>query len=123
MAECSLEYYCGIDELNLPYLAAGATGVLSVVGNVAADRNAHLMDAVSIGDLPLAREINSHLAPLTEAIMRTSQGAITAKVALQELGVIPYPTVRRPLVESLGGDVERVTEALRRLDEVPLATA
>lgn len=123
MTSTPLEYYCGIDELNLPYLAAGATGVLSVVGNVAADRNAHLMDAVSIGDLPLAREINSHLAPLTEAIMRTSQGAITAKVALQELGVIPYPTVRRPLVESLGGDVERVTEALRRLDEVPLATA
>ena len=32
MARTSLAYYCGIDELNLPYLACGATGVVSVVG-------------------------------------------------------------------------------------------
>ncbi|MER6792234.1 4-hydroxy-tetrahydrodipicolinate synthase, partial [Amycolatopsis mediterranei] len=40
MARTSLAYYCGIDELNLPYLACGAAGLVSVVANVAADRTA-----------------------------------------------------------------------------------
>ncbi len=112
MASTSLDYYCGIDELNLPYLASGATGLLSVVGNVAAEHNAHLIDTVRVGDLPEARRIHASLAPLTEAIMRTSQGAITAKAALHELGVIPHATVRRPLMEAVGPDRTRIAAAL-----------
>ncbi|AGM06568.1 dihydrodipicolinate synthase [Amycolatopsis keratiniphila] len=55
MAHTPLAYYCGIDELNLPYLAAGATGLVSVVGNAVADRNAALIAAVRGGDLDTAR--------------------------------------------------------------------
>jgi len=99
MAHTSLAYYCGIDELTLPYLACGATGVVSVVGNVVADRNAELLRAVRCGDLDSARAIQVSLLPLVDAIMRTSQGAIMAKAALAELGIIPHATVRLPLLE------------------------
>ncbi|MEU0542180.1 4-hydroxy-tetrahydrodipicolinate synthase [Nocardia sp. NPDC005978] len=100
MNRTSLAYYCGIDELNLPYLAAGAAGVLSVVGNAVADRNAELIAAVRRGDLDSARALHVSLIPMIDAIMRTSQGAIMAKAALAELGIIEHPTVRLPLVES-----------------------
>ncbi|WP_410646781.1 4-hydroxy-tetrahydrodipicolinate synthase [Amycolatopsis sp. cmx-4-54] len=111
MARAPLAYYCGIDELNLPYLAAGATGLVSVVGNAFADRNAELIAAVRGGDLDTARTLNAALLPLADAVMRTSQGAIMAKVALADLGVIPHAAVRLPLLES-------PPEHLRRLREV-----
>ena len=115
MAGGSLAYYCGIDELNLPYLASGAAGVVSVVGNVAADRIAQLLRAVRRGDLEAARTIQTALLPLTETIMRTSQGAIMAKAALAELGVISHATVRLPLLESPDADLERLRAALGSL--------
>jgi 4-hydroxy-tetrahydrodipicolinate synthase len=112
LAGTSLAYYCGIDELNLPYLACGATGVVSVVGNVVADCNADLIRAVRTGDLDSARAIQGSLIPLVEAVMRTSQGAIMAKAALAELGIIPHPAVRLPLLESSPSDLRRLAEAL-----------
>jgi 4-hydroxy-tetrahydrodipicolinate synthase len=113
MARTSLAYYCGIDELNLPYLASGATGVVSVVGNVAADRNAELIRAVRAGDLDTAQTVQRELLPLTDAIMRTSQGAVMAKAALTELGIIPHATVRLPLVESPQPHHQKLRDALR----------
>ncbi len=115
MARSSLAYYCGIDELNLPYLACGATGVVSVVGNAFADRNARLIRAVRGGDLDTARAVQDELHPLTAAIMRTSQGAIMAKAALAELGVIPHATVRLPLIESPPEHLRLLTESLAPL--------
>jgi 4-hydroxy-tetrahydrodipicolinate synthase len=108
----SLAYYCGIDELNLPYLACGATGVLSVVGNFAADRNADLIRAVRAHDLDAARRIHASLIPVVGAIMRTSQGAIMAKAALAELGIIPHAAVRLPLLESPPSHLDRLRAAL-----------
>lgn len=115
MARAPLAYYCGIDELNLPYLAAGATGLVSVVGNAFADRNAQLIGAVRGGDLDTARALNATLLPLAEAIMRTSQGAIMAKAALAELGIIPHASVRLPLLESPPAHLRRLTDALAPL--------
>lgn len=105
MARTSLAYYCGIDELNLPYLACGATGAVSVVGNVVADRNAELIRAVRGGDLDSANALQRSLIPLVDAIMRTSQGAVMAKAALAGLGIIPHATVRLPLLEPPGVDL------------------
>jgi 4-hydroxy-tetrahydrodipicolinate synthase len=112
MSRTSLAYYCGIDELNLPYLACGATGVVSVVGNIAADHNANLIQAIRTGDLATARAIQTALIPLVDAIMHTSQGAIMAKAALAELGIIPDATVRLPLLEPTPAHHERLTAAL-----------
>jgi 4-hydroxy-tetrahydrodipicolinate synthase len=115
MTRTSLAYYCGIDELNLPYLACGATGVVSVVGHVVADRNAELIRAVRGGDLATATGIQRSLIPLVDAIMRTSQGAIMAKAALAELGIIPDAAVRLPLVEAPAAHLRRLTDSLATL--------
>lgn len=112
MERTTLAYYCGIDELNLAYLACGAAGVLSVVGNVAADRTAALIAAVRVGDLESARKIQTSLIALTDAIMRTSQGAIMVKAALVQLGIITHPTVRLPLVESPTADLDKLNAVL-----------
>ncbi|MEV4054839.1 dihydrodipicolinate synthase family protein [Amycolatopsis sp. NPDC049688] len=86
--------------LNLPYLASGAAGLVSVVANVAAARTADLIRAVRDGDLVKARAINDELIPVTERLMGSGTGAANAKAALVELGVIPHATVRLPLVEA-----------------------
>ncbi|WP_340681920.1 4-hydroxy-tetrahydrodipicolinate synthase [Amycolatopsis coloradensis] len=112
MARTPLAYYCGIDELNLPYLAAGATGLVSVVGNAYANRNAELIAAVRGGDLDTARTLNAALLPLADAVMRTSQGAIMAKAALADLGIIPHATVRLPLLESPPEHLRRLRHAM-----------
>ncbi|HEX6358675.1 4-hydroxy-tetrahydrodipicolinate synthase [Actinophytocola sp.] len=115
MSQTSLAYYCGIDELNLPYLACGATGVLSVVGNIVADRNAELIRAVRVGDLDTAQAIQRSLIPLVDAVMRTSPGATMAKAALAELGIIPHATVRLPLLEAPAQHVAQLRDALAML--------
>lgn len=111
MASTGLAYYCGIDELNLPYLACGAAGVVSVVANVAADRTADLIATVRRGDLESARAINDALIPLVETIMRAGPGTTAAKAALAERGIIPHATVRLPLVEVSSTAAGRPTRA------------
>lgn len=112
MASTELAYYCGIDELALPYLCCGATGLVSVTGNVVADRYAEMIEAVRTGDLQRANAVQRSLLPLTDAVMRTTQGAIMAKAALVRIGVLRDATVRRPLLESSASDASRLDEAL-----------
>lgn len=109
MAATDLLWFSGADEQNLAHLAQGAHGVVSVVGHVAGRQYADMIAAVDAGDLPRAREIHHRLIPVTNALMSTSQGAIMAKAALVELGVIQHATVRLPYVE--GPDEHR--EVLR----------
>ena len=85
---------------------------MSVVGHVAAAHYRAMIDAVDAADLERARLIHRSLIPLTEAIMNTSQGAIMAKAALAELGVISSAYVRSPLVESLPDDIAKLRAAL-----------
>ena len=112
MAETDLAFYCGSDEVNLPYLALGGAGVVSVVGHVAASHYAAMGQAVRSGDLALANAIHRALVPITEVVMRTSQGAIMAKAAMVELGIIQNATVRLPYVESLPEELDRLRAAL-----------
>ena len=115
MAATDLLWFSGADEVNLPLLALGATGVVSVVGHVAGEQYAAMVAAVDRGDLAEARRIHSSLIPVVEAIMTTSQGAIMAKAALVELGVIESATVRLPLVESPPEHLELLRAALATL--------
>lgn len=106
-----LEYYSGDDGLNLPWLTIGASGIVSVVGHVAAKRYRAMIDAVDANDLARARQVDEELHPLVSAIMGTGQGAVMAKEALAMMGVLPSPTVRLPLV----GASQLELDALRRV--------
>jgi 4-hydroxy-tetrahydrodipicolinate synthase len=98
LARTDLAYYCGEDMVNLPMLALGAVGVVSVVGHLVGPRLAELISAVESGDLAKAREVNESLLPVYTGVFRT-QGVITVKAALRELG-LPAGPVRPPLVDA-----------------------
>ncbi|MGR6965524.1 4-hydroxy-tetrahydrodipicolinate synthase [Geodermatophilus sp. URMC 61] len=98
LARTDLAYYSGEDMLNLPLLAVGAVGVVSVVGHLAGPRLAELITAVESGDLVKARAVNESLLPLYTGVFRT-QGVILTKAALRELG-LPAGPVRPPLVDA-----------------------
>jgi 4-hydroxy-tetrahydrodipicolinate synthase len=98
LARTDLAYYCGDDMLNLPLLALGAVGLVSVVGHVVGPRLAELISAVESGDLVKARAVNESLLPVYTGIFRT-QGVILVKAALRELG-LPAGPVRPPLVDA-----------------------
>src|ERR687897_1900241 len=71
LARSDLAYYSGDDMLNLPLLAVGAVGVVSVVGHLVGPRLAELIAAVEAGDIARAREINRSLLPVYTGIFRT----------------------------------------------------
>lgn len=113
MADGDLAYYSGDDALNLPWLAVGASGVVSVVGHVTGRMNAELVEAVRAGDLTRAREVNARLLPVVGAVMSArSQGAIRVKAALQLAGVLTDRTTRAPLLPASEEDLAEVRAAM-----------
>ena len=106
LARTDLAYYSGEDVLNLPLLALGAVGVVSVVSHVVGSRLAELIAAVESGDLVKARAINEALLPVYTGIFRT-QGTILVKAALRELG-LPAGPVRPPLVDATPEQLEQL---------------
>jgi 4-hydroxy-tetrahydrodipicolinate synthase len=112
MRETGIRFYSGDDALNLGWLAIGASGMVSVVAHAAAGDYRDMVQAVDAGDLATARAINDRLLPAVRALMTHTQGAITAKVALQLLGVLEHRTVRAPLPEATEEEVAIVRDGL-----------
>src|SRR6202161_99918 len=104
LAQTDFVYYCGSDMLNLPWLALGAVGFVSVVGHVVGDRLHEMIDAFGAGDVGRARQIHYDLIPVYDGLFR-NQGAGMTKAALDLLGQ-PGGAVRGPLLAA--------TEAERR---------
>ena len=75
----------GDDALTLPYLAIGADGVISVVGNQAPDLMSDLVRAGLAGDFRSAREIHYRLLPLMTANF-VETNPIPVKTALEIMG-------------------------------------
>ena len=98
MADTGLSFYSGDDVLNLGWLTHGGSGVVSVVAHVAGREYAAMVDAVDRGDLDAALATYRSLVPVVDVIMNRAQGAMTAKAALQLLGVLDGRHVRLPLV-------------------------
>lgn len=112
MRETGMRLYSGDDALNFSWLALGASGVVSVVGHVAARQYADMVAAIDAGDLPTARRINEQLLPVVRAVMTHTQGAITSKAALQLLGVLDHRTMRAPLPDATEDEVAMLRDAL-----------
>jgi 4-hydroxy-tetrahydrodipicolinate synthase len=85
MAETPLTYYSGDDALNLPWLAVGAVGFISVWGHVAARELRDMLTAFNSGDLATARKIAVTLSPLDAAQSRLGGGTL-AKAGLRLQG-------------------------------------
>jgi 4-hydroxy-tetrahydrodipicolinate synthase len=107
LARTELAYYSGEDALNLPLLAVGAVGVVSVVAHVAGLLYAEMIRAVGAGDLAAARRLHWQVEPAVTGIMTRTQGLIMVKAAMSLLG-LPGGPVRPPLVDATPEQVEQL---------------
>ena len=112
MRATDLLWFSGDDALNLAHLTQGAIGVVSVVGHVAGELYAEMVACVDKGDLARAIELHRQVVPAVNALMNVTQGAIMAKAALRELGVIDSAAVRLPLIEATPDQVAIVRAGL-----------
>jgi len=118
-AKSRLTLLCGDDSLTLPMIAVGATGVISVAGNVAPREMRALCDHARAGKLADAEAVHRRLGPLFKALfLESNPGPV--KYLLSAMGLIQNE-LRLPLVP-----VEPATEAAVRAaakaSGIPLAT-
>jgi 4-hydroxy-tetrahydrodipicolinate synthase len=110
MAETGLAYYSGDDALNLPWLAMGAVGMISVWGHFAAAQLREMLSAFSSGDIARARKINVTLGPLCDAQKRFG-GVTMAKAGLRLAGIeagdprLPQMPATESQIEALAADL------------------
>ena len=86
IATTDLVWYSGDDVVNLPWLALGAVGFVSVIGHLVPERLRELHAAFAEGDLARARELHASTLPLVRAQARFG-GVALAKAGLALQGV------------------------------------
>ena len=93
------ELYGGADEVNLPILALGGVGNISVISHVVGPDLQEMHRAFFCGDMGTARRLHLGTLPMTKA-MFSAPSPVPTKTALQMLDVLPSSRVRLPLVEA-----------------------
>jgi 4-hydroxy-tetrahydrodipicolinate synthase len=111
MAETGLAYYSGDDALNLPWLAVGATGFISVISHFVAGQLRHMLSAFQSGDVATARKINVAIGPLCDAMSRLG-GVTMAKAGLRLQG-IDVGNPRLPQVPATSDQIDALAADMR----------
>lgn len=88
----------GDDSLTLPFLSAGATGVISVASNLIPAEMSDLVRSWAEGDTARAAALHRAYYPLFRDIFIESN-PVPIKYTLCKKGIIASPEVRLPLVE------------------------
>jgi len=107
----------GDDSLTLPFIAAGAEGVISVASNVIPAEVSALVKAALAGDFAKAREIHFRLYPLFKDLF-IEPNPVPAKHALALRGEM-RPDVRLPLCEMGDATRAKLEATLRQLQLIP----
>ncbi len=101
--------WCGADEVNLPYLAIGAYGFVSVASHLVGDELSEMI-RIFEHDPAKAREIHLRLVPLYGALFAEPSPA-PLKGAMNRLG-LPAGALRPPLYAALDATVDAVLDAV-----------
>lgn len=100
----------GDDNYTLPYIAAGMTGVISVIGNAYPKEFSQMVNYALGGDLKSARHLHYKLLPMMKAIfMDGNPGGV--KYALKKLGVCKN-TFRLPVAPVNKATEKAIDEAM-----------
>jgi 4-hydroxy-tetrahydrodipicolinate synthase len=114
-APSGFELYSGEDALNLPLLALGAVGVVSVAAHWAARETKEMVTAFKKGDVDAARELNARL--LESWAFESGDlnpNPIPTKAMLRTMGMPAGPT-RPPMGPCPDGLEDRAREVLKNL--------
>jgi 4-hydroxy-tetrahydrodipicolinate synthase len=100
MEATGLDWYSGDDAMNLAHFINGGVGFVGVTSQTCPAVYRRFADAVVEGRWDDARAIHRSLHAMVDAVMNVTQGAIMAKAALAEQGLIESAMVRLPLVQA-----------------------
>ena len=111
MDACELAIYAGNDDMLMPVLEMGGTGVISVASHLVGNAMQEMVALAAAGDLDGARAIDTSLAPLWSGLFEVTN-PILIKAALAMCGMIPADHLRLPLVPATAGERERLAALL-----------
>jgi len=114
-----IDLLAGNDEVFLRTLELGGAGGILVASHLVGERMREIWDAAQAGDLERAREIDSRLRPVYDA-MGLVTNPIPLKAALEMTGLIPHGGLRLPLVEA---DAEQRAAVRAALDAAGVAVS
>ena len=109
-----MDVYSGDDNLNLPILAIGGAGLISVVSNIAPKECKQVYEYMAAGDLARANELEDRLLPLIDACF-TEVNPIPVKYGCDLIGLdagLPRP----PLTELEDAHKKIMEECINRLE-------
>jgi 4-hydroxy-tetrahydrodipicolinate synthase len=110
-ARTRLTLLCGDDSLTLPMIAVGATGVVSVAGNVAPNEMRQLCDLARAGRMAEAENVHRRLLPLFKALfIESNPGPVKYLLAAMKL---IENELRLPLVPVEAASEKTILEAAR----------
>lgn len=112
LAGCPKEFavWTGNDDQTVPAIALGASGVISVVGNVCPEKMQDMAMAALDGDFDTAAFLQRQLLPLTEALFR-EVNPIPVKAAMKCIGY-DCGTCRLPLVDAAKETCDQLRQIL-----------
>ncbi|MDQ3403743.1 MAG: 4-hydroxy-tetrahydrodipicolinate synthase [Actinomycetota bacterium] len=128
IASTDLAYYSGDDGLNLPWLAIGGVGYVSVIGHVVAGRLRTMLDSYEKGEIANARNIHNSLLPVLRAFSRVG-GVVFSKTALRLRGHdagdprLPLVPATDEQIRAIAGDIAEAGVPLTSAPDSHLATA
>ncbi|MBE6562186.1 MAG: 4-hydroxy-tetrahydrodipicolinate synthase [Ruminococcaceae bacterium] len=108
--------YSGADEINLPILALGGDGVISVLSNIVPEMVVGLCNLAFAENTKRASELSASLHPLIKALF-CEINPIPVKTALAEMGFC-NAEFRLPLCEMSEKNREYLTDVLRNLSVI-----
>jgi 4-hydroxy-tetrahydrodipicolinate synthase len=103
----------GDDSLTLPFMSAGAVGVISVASNIVPEKVVALVNAALAGDYAKARTLHFELYPLFKDLF-IEPNPVPIKYALAAQNRMT-PDVRLPLCEMGSATATKLTATLRQL--------
>jgi 4-hydroxy-tetrahydrodipicolinate synthase len=109
-----LRIFVGLEELSLPMLAVGATGMMNAVANVLPSEIAALYERVVSGDLAGARKQHDWLLEMNQAVFWDTN-PIPIKYVLRRLGMLPTNEHRLPMVPATPQLEARLDALLERM--------
>ncbi|XHR30320.1 MAG: 4-hydroxy-tetrahydrodipicolinate synthase [Chthoniobacteraceae bacterium] len=109
----SFEILSGDDALTLPFISAGAVGVISVASNLIPKEISEFVKAALDGDTKTALARHEHWYPLFRDLF-VETNPVPVKIALSLQGRIA-PELRLPLCEMSAANTQKLTETLQAL--------